>query len=157
MGSLDSTQSIFITQLTSTNYLSLVAIIISIIALIISWLSFRRTKNISEPKISGWRIEKHRVFIFTIEDYSVNRNLRIDKVKIKYQKKYFYTLKPIPPPKYFSDRFPQIIELSIINDDPFVGFKLFIYTNHKKLKTQYGWKTNYKENLELKKHNPRPF
>ena len=156
MGSVDSSQAIFITQLTLTNYLSLIAVVISIIALVISWLSFRRARKISEPKISHWRIEKHRVFIYTIEDYSVNRNLRIDKVKIKYQKKFFYRVKPIPPPKYLSDLFPQIIELSIINDDPFIGFKLLIYTNHKKLKAQHGWKTNYKENLELKKYNPPP-
>ncbi|OGU48677.1 MAG: hypothetical protein A2000_10500 [Ignavibacteria bacterium GWB2_36_8] len=111
---MDSTETSFISYINS--YMPLLALVVSIAAIYISYRAYKRTEIISKPVIAG-RYTRGKSFVLHIEDYSPNRNLRIDSV-------YF---KPLNKYKYYKIEFgtnnlhtqnPPVIEVLI--DDEFV-------------------------------------
>lgn len=65
------------------------ALIISIIALILSIMNYRRISFINKPKVSNAYF-MYNYYKIEIEDYSGGKNLRIDKVYILTKKKFFH-------------------------------------------------------------------
>ena len=62
--------------------LSVFAFLVSLFAVFISYKAFKRPEKISAPKLAG-RYTRGKHFILHIQDYSPNKNLRIDKVYYK--------------------------------------------------------------------------
>lgn len=128
---MDSTHvnltNILLSTMKFSDIVSAIAVLISFFAFIYSRKSYRRIEKIEEPKIHN--VQTAPDFKFIIKDYSIGRNLRIDSVKVKQSKRYFYTGIKF---ETNNDKHP-LIELRIDSLKVLEGYKFIIYTNYKKL------------------------
>ncbi len=132
MGLTDSTQTSLIHQLTPSNYIALFALLISILAIIISWLSFKRSGKISIPKVVG-ESTRGKNYILHIQDFSSSKNLRIDKVFVKRKNKLGYKRINFDEHR-LSDQVPPIVELLLPEEIGDFIYKIILETNYKKIK-----------------------
>ena len=77
---MDSTQTSFLSNI--NNWIPVLALLVSIIAIVISYKAIKKTEKISKPKLLGILNDNNR-YIISLKDYSLNKNLRIDNVYFK--------------------------------------------------------------------------
>jgi len=116
---------------TVNNYIPIIALFVSICAIIISYIALKKTEKISAPKIVN-ESTRENDFVIHIQDYSIGKNLRIDRIYYKSLKSLRYHrinfIENRPP-----NQSPPIVEV-LINHDKIPGFCIIkIKTNISKL------------------------
>ena len=141
--------------------MSIISIVISFIALLVSYISYRRSITIEKPEIfltpDAVNLDKHRI---VINDFSRNKNLNIRYIKIKHviyfrskdlrlwinKFKYMFSryVKIKHEVDYNYNCIPAQITISYIAGSIMDSYKLKIINNFKTLKIKHTGLFEYK-------------
>lgn len=122
----------FILNMKFSEWISLIAIIISILSFIKAWKSGKKADNIFIPRIAG-QYTRGNNYILHIQDFSASKNLRIDKVMIKPKNKWKYFQIDFSENR-LPNQVPPVVELLVTDEYLLDKWKFKIYTNYKVLK-----------------------
>jgi hypothetical protein len=126
------TDSIHISLLTTiNNYIPLLALFASAIAIYISYKAYKKTERVSHPKVFQREIHSDKYYIY-IADYSVGKNLNVEYVLYKGFNKHKYFEVNFNQ-EYLAEYNPPKVKLKIKGEVGESIGKLRIETNYGKL------------------------